>query len=219
MALTLRVLSGPATGLAHQLAGPGTVLVGRSSRCGLMLPSGAAGDLRVSHTHALVEYNPPACRVYDLASRNGLRVNGVEATAGDLKSGDVLTVGATRIQVELPAAESETVAYQPAGEDDVFAAPTVRPGTRSPRPSAPPKSSSLCVACRRTAPQAGAVMCGGCSLAAGQLDQPIPGYRLVREIGRGGMGVVYLAVRADGARRVAVNTILTPDAVHPSQLA
>ena len=62
-------------------------------------------------------------------------------------------------------------------------------------------------------------MCGGCSLAAGQLDQPIPGYRLVREIGRGGMGVVYLAVRADGARRVAVKTILTPDAVHPSQLA
>jgi eukaryotic-like serine/threonine-protein kinase len=42
-------------------------------------------------------------------------------------------------------------------------------------------------------------------------------YRIVREIGRGGMGVVYLGERADGQyqRRVAIKLIATTDAADP----
>jgi serine/threonine-protein kinase len=218
MALTLRVLTGAAAGRCHQLTAPGTVLVGRSSRCGLMLPSGEAGDLRVSHAHALVEYNPPVCRVYDVASRNGTRVNGAVVASGELRGGDVLTIGATRIQVELTPAEQETVEYPQPEVDDVFAAATVHPGQPSRSPSRSPRRK-VCSACRRAPPPGRAVLCEGCEAAAGRLDQPIPGYRLVREVGRGGMGVVYQAVRAADGKRVAVKTILTPHAVHPSQLA
>lgn len=78
MPLTLRVLAGPAVGSEHRLAAPGTVLIGRSSRCGLMLPSGPMGDLLVSHTHALVEY--------DLNARNGTRVNDAPATGAGKES-------------------------------------------------------------------------------------------------------------------------------------
>ena len=218
MALTLRVLTGPAAGRSHQLTAPGTVLVGRSSRCGLILPSGEAGDLRVSHAHALVEYNPPVCRVYDVASRNGTRVNGTVVTTSELKAGDVLTVGATRISVELPTAEQDTAVYHRPDEDDVFAAATVRPGPPVLATSPTPRRA-VCAACRRTPPPGRAALCGACESAAGSLDQSAPGYRLVREVGRGGMGVVYLAVRETDSRRVAVKTVLTPHAVHTTQLA
>ena len=48
MALRLAVIRGPAAGLAHTIASPGTVLVGRSSRAQFQFPSGPAGDLWVS---------------------------------------------------------------------------------------------------------------------------------------------------------------------------
>ena len=53
------------------------------------------------------------------------------------------------------------------------------------------------------------------------LDETAPArigaYRIVREIGRGGMGVVYLAERADGEfrQRVAIKLIATTDADDP----
>jgi pSer/pThr/pTyr-binding forkhead associated (FHA) protein len=215
MPLTLRVLTGAASGTSHELTGPGAVLVGRSSRCGLMLPSGEAGDLRVSHTHALVEFNPPACRVHDLGSRNGTRVNGVAVTVGELKGGDVLTVGGTRIQIEVPADPDLTRDQPP--EEDVFAVPTVHPDKPAHKPAATVRRN-LCAACRQT-PPAGGVLCDGCERAVTQHEQPIPGYRLVKEIGRGGMGVVFLAVRESDGTRAAIKTILTSTSVHPSQLA
>jgi serine/threonine-protein kinase len=218
MALTLRVLTGAAAGRTHWADGPGTVLVGRSSRCGLMLPSGEAGDLRVSHSHALVEYNPPACRVYDLGSRNGTRVNGVTVTTSELKSGDVLTVGGTRLQVEVSPAATDTVEYHPTGAGDVFDVATLRPA-RPERPEPPVRPGQRCVACRRSPPLAGSVMCAGCEESAVKLEQTVPGYRLVREVGRGGMGVVYLAVGQASGKRAAIKTVLTPASVQPSQLA
>jgi serine/threonine-protein kinase len=51
-------------------------------------------------------------------------------------------------------------------------------------------------------------ICATCQDLIRCQPQPIPGYEVVRELGRGGMGVVYLAVRqADGAV-IALKTIL-----------
>jgi eukaryotic-like serine/threonine-protein kinase len=210
MGLTLRVLNGTAAGTTHELSGPGAVLIGRSARCGLVLPSGNTADLRVSHTHALVEFDPPHCRVFDLHSRNGTKVNGVTVSAGELKGGDVLTVGATQIRLEMqedvPAVESS---------EDPFVTLPLPDGSP---PSTVVAPSEPCAACRKAAPLAGGVLCGGCEQSAADLVQRVPGYRLVREIGRGNLGVTYLAVLGAG-RRVAVKAVHTPDTVHPSQLA
>jgi serine/threonine-protein kinase len=51
-------------------------------------------------------------------------------------------------------------------------------------------------------------ICPTCHGRIRELPQPIPGYRIVRELGRGGMGVVYLAVRALTGELAAVKTIL-----------
>jgi serine/threonine protein kinase len=100
----------------------------------------------------------------------------------------------------------------------VFAAATVRPDRPPPVRGRSAVGRALCAACRR-APAGAGVLCGGCERSAETLPQTVPGYRLVKEVGRGGMGVVFLAVRASDSRRVAVKSVLTPDAVHQSQLA
>jgi eukaryotic-like serine/threonine-protein kinase len=53
----------------------------------------------------------------------------------------------------------------------------------------------------------GPALCGGCETAAGTQRQRIAGYRVIRELGRGAMGVVYLAVRVADGGLVALKTI------------
>ncbi len=62
-----------------------------------------------------------------------------------------------------------------------------------PRPFRPSLARPLCLECRE--------------LVEGQ-SQPIPDYLLVREIGRGGMGTVYHAVRVADASVVAIKTVI-----------
>jgi serine/threonine-protein kinase len=56
----------------------------------------------------------------------------------------------------------------------------------------------------RAAPSA---LCAACQEQARAQPQPVPCYQLIRELGRGGMGVVYLALRAARAEVVALKTI------------
>ena len=61
---------------------------------------------------------------------------------------------------------------------------------------------------RGTGPNADATwLCPACRGRIGNHPQPIPGYQVVRELGRGGMGVVYQALRAVDGGLVALKTI------------
>jgi pSer/pThr/pTyr-binding forkhead associated (FHA) protein len=83
-------------------------VVGRSCECDLHLPS---DDLTASRRHCLLDIDPPAISVFDLASRNGTYVNGeqvqpCQTTEGKtaplgrpLKVGDELHVGHTVLRV------------------------------------------------------------------------------------------------------------------------
>jgi hypothetical protein len=72
------------------LRGPRTWLIGRSSCCDLMLL-----DPSVSRRHALVSFRRGRCSVRDLASTNGVHVNGSAVETAILRPGDVLTIGST----------------------------------------------------------------------------------------------------------------------------
>jgi serine/threonine-protein kinase len=50
-------------------------------------------------------------------------------------------------------------------------------------------------------------VCPACRQRIRNHPQPVPGFRLVRELGRGGMGVVYQALRASDVALVALKTI------------
>ena len=64
-------------------------------------------DARISRTHARIECSPAGCRVIDLGSSNGTRLNGERIQQADLQPGDVLAVGGSLLRYERAAA-SET---------------------------------------------------------------------------------------------------------------
>jgi serine/threonine-protein kinase len=135
-------------------------------------------DRHFSRVHFMIEVNPPHCRLTDLGSRNGTFVNDERVETADLQHGDQIRAGHTVLAVRLPVP-----------------------------PSRPPAVRGLTVP---FAPWEPAAASPAEPASAGEKERPLPvlpGYQLVREVGRGGMGVVYEARRqADGAR-VAIKTI------------
>src|SRR4051794_24806105 len=95
--LTLSVLEGPIKGQVFPFSGHETFLVGRSKQAHLQLT-----DAYFSRFHFLVEINPPSSRLTDLGSRNGTYVNDQRTRLADLRDGDVITAGRTKLLVSIP---------------------------------------------------------------------------------------------------------------------
>jgi serine/threonine-protein kinase len=221
MRICLRVTAGPHEGRDFTFAGHDTFIVGRSPRAHFRL---SAKDRFFSRMHFLVELNPPHCRLMDLGSRNGTCVNGKRVRAADLKDGDEIKAGRTILCVTV----DDTASLTDGPEEPSQAAavtpppPAEAPSTRPPGPAAKASELSmsepsifapaqLCPACGAdlAAAASGALACPACADKIRGQAQPIPGYQLVRELGRGGMAVVHLAIRqTDGA--VVALKMLTP---------
>jgi serine/threonine-protein kinase len=135
-------------------------------------------DPRVSRVHFMIEANPPLCQVIDLGSRNGTFVNGTKIQSVALCDGDRIGAGDTEFRIAM-ADETD------AGEHAQLSQAT----------------EAWSGALQKAPPQEGIAQTESISLPA------IEGYRMVRELGKGGMGVVYLAERQRDAARVAIKTI------------
>ncbi|HMF19139.1 MAG TPA: ECF-type sigma factor [Gemmataceae bacterium] len=225
-AVTLTVIEGPHKGKKFHLAGHATFLVGRSKHAHFQI---SREDRYFSRIHFLVEVNPPRCRLVDMNSHNHTFVNGQQVARVDLRDGDRIKAGHTIFQVSIPtpapAANSDAeIPVMPDGEKPVPVLGVVE--SRKGRSVHQPVSQTLasrCGACEGPIAAANSKvpptpLCSACLELIRKHPQPIPGYRMIRELGRGAMGVVYLAVDSQGSL-VALKMITATETASRSQVA
>jgi serine/threonine-protein kinase len=221
--VVITVTEGPHQGRSFTFEGHDTFLVGRSPQAHFRL---ARQDEYFSRLHFLVEVNPPECRLLDLGSTNGTFVNGQKVAVTPLRHGDVIRGGQTVMRVSIDADASEVVTPRlpvpvgplppsvpvgPQSAPPLGATVSYAPKLPSARPDRP---ESVCVACGApalpgsdTAANCPLTLCRACEEQSRQQEQPFPDYRLLRELGQGGMGIVYLAVHLISGDVVALKAI------------
>jgi len=207
MKLRIVVTEGPDTGRVFVFERRDRFVVGRSPEASLSV----SRDPYFSRHHFLLEIDPPNVLLRDLKSANGTFLNEATERVGDapLRDGDVIRAGKTRIRLEHGASDPDEQAEPDAPENAPGPAFRKSDDARLP-PTSNDTEEVRCTRCgsraKREQPRARAervaYFCDACRVSL--LDQPVLllGYRLVRELGRGSMGVVYLAVEeATGTQR------------------
>lgn len=197
MHVNLRVLAGPYKGRIFTFTQHDTFLIGRTNDAHLCLPN----DRFFSRHHCLLEIDPPRCFLRDLGSTNGTFVNGKRVSETFLKHGDQIQGGESVLQVEVSA---------PLMSSDSSGA-TVQ------------QASVVLVEClncgRREETQASdanerfTFLCEECREEQKRTPQPVPGYSMIKVLGRGGMGCVMLAQSDQNGTPVAIKTLLPEFAV------
>src|SRR5436190_3708177 len=195
MQVILKVLAGPYSGRTFSFNQHDTFLIGRNPDAHLCLTN----DRFSSRSHCLLEILAPRCFLRDLGSTNGTFVNGQHVQKAFLKDGDRIQGGETVLLVEVSSAPID------AGAD---------------QPTRPAIVNVECLNCgRRDQAEASApddrmtFLCEDCRQELRQQPQPIPGYEMVKVLGRGGMGCVTLARHETNGRAVAIKTLLPEVAV------
>jgi eukaryotic-like serine/threonine-protein kinase len=202
MRVHLRVIEGPGRGKAFTFETRDRFLIGRAPDVHFQLVE----DPYFSRHHALFEVNPPNVLLQDLKSTNGTYVNNQRITGSKLLAhGDTISGGTSRLQFVI-----EEVALD-VTDPPRFAFAPLPP----PMQLAEDKLPVKCLRCDTIAvnelPRARAeemiYFCDRCQAALIAEPQLVPGYQVVKELGRGGMGAVYLAVHKILGRR-AIKMIL-----------
>ncbi len=200
MQVNLRVLAGPYEGRVFCFTQPDTFLIGRSNDAHLCLTD----DKFFSRHHCLLEITPPHCFLRDLGSTNGTFVNGQRMAEAFLENGAQIQGGETVLLVEVSTGEVSAVGNNEAS--DFAVKPTI--------------ITVACLNCdRREEAQAASAeehltfLCEDCRVELKKTPQPIPGYDMVRVLGRGGMGCVMLGRHQTTGNAVAIKTLLPEFAV------
>lgn len=213
VSLKLSVISeGVCQGKNRTLCQKGVLLVGRGKNTDFQLPSGPSGDLRVSHRHFCIHFDPPRIWIEDVGSRLGTFVNEKKVRHADLKSGDTIRAGRTLFQIEVEESSIDqetslfnseqplrTDAQTPCNEED--------------------SRRHTCPVCLEEQSKSSKSLCQSCTDKAANQSQSLPGYILVEELGSGAMGTVYLALRRDLGHSVALKVINTNKRITTTQVA
>ncbi len=190
MKVTLEVVEGPHAGMRFDFDKHDNFIVGRSSQAHFHLPQ---RDKTFSRYHFMVEFNPPLCRVIDMASRNGTFLNGKPVSVSKLENGDEIRGGETVFRIRIETDGSDEIGQvsgrwerippaQSVGQAGELASSTNRDPHDRPSDVNPSGESKI---------------------------HQIGGYEVLSELGRGGMGIVYKA-RHKGTGRIDAVKIITP---------
>ena len=207
MRVILDVVQGPRKGRSFVFDRHDTFIVGRSRFVHCPMPE----DSALSRDHFLIEIVPPRCELRDLGSTNGTYVNETKVERARLQSGDRIVAGQSVFLVRVEGGTSLTI------------------GEATPLPGSPARAVTLgpdgapiaCMSCGALAPpgidyapgsrtdpaEPVQWLCDPCRSEAALAPQPVGHYTTLREIGRGAMGVVYLAQHNATGRRVALKLI------------
>src|SRR6185295_13630012 len=207
MQVDLKVLAGPYEGRVFCFTQPDTFLIGRSNDAHLCLTH----DKFFSRNHCLLEITPPHCFLRDLGSTNGTFVNGQRVSEAFLENGAQIQGGETLLLVEVSTGETSVVDKNSSAESL---------GGFPVKPIKPTIVTVACLNCgRREQAQAASAeehltfLCEDCRIELRKSPQPIPGYDMVRVLGRGGMGCVMLGRHQGNGKAVAIKTLLPEFAV------
>ena len=206
--MILEVLQGPRRGRSFVFDRHDTFVVGRSRFVHCPMPE----DMALSRDHFMIEINPPLCELRDLGSTNGTFVNNQRVERTRLSSSDLIAAGQSVFRVWMeqtslfgsdegsPAASSHLQVHVP-------------PGIRCSGCGTPaPQNITVAGFVEEAEDDAAEVewWCSLCRSEAAALPQPVPHYTTLREIGRGAMGVVYLA-RHNKTGAIVALKLITPE--------
>ena len=210
MRVILDVVQGPRRGQSFIFDRHDTFIVGRSRFVHCPMPE----DSALSRDHFIVEVNPPRCELRDLGSTNGTFVNDHKVDRVRLNPGDKIAAGQSVFAIRIEGvsengdggAKNRTVAL--GGQVFTCAGCGVK---------APPGVD--------IASDVDAVIGDSiqwlCDLCRGEIatsPQPVPTYTTIRQLGRGGMGVVFQARNNQSGRMVALKLIVPESAATRSAI-
>ena len=191
MSTHLHVRGADGTSKSVTISQHDTFLLGRMKDCHLCVPD----DPQVSRHHFLLEACPPTALLRDLGSLNGTHVNGKKI--GGCNKGETPEQGAKRQYPTISLSDGDRIAVGQSKIEVRIDQPEVE--SQVPAALAEGDLSGL-------SPEAMH------QLIFGSPDQPmfrLPGYDIVRELGRGGCGAVYLANPSADGKPVAIKLMLS----------
>lgn len=220
MRVILDAIQGPRKGRSFIFDRHDTFIVGRSRSVHCSVPE----DSALSRDHFLLEVNPPFCELRDLGSTNGTFVN--ERRVRDrirLKPGDRILAGSSVFGVRMEGIPEVQVAQMtpwPGGGTTEYVAlgPNGLPITCAGCSTYAPPTIEIAHDGEPDSTDAILWLCDQCRAALSETPQTVPHYTTLREIGRGSMGVVYLARHNVTGRSVALKHIIPESAAAQSAI-
>lgn len=211
MRVILDVIQGPRRGQSFVFDRHDTFIVGRSRFVHCPMPE----DSALSRDHFLVEVNPPRCELRDLGSTNGTFVNDHKVDRIRINPGDKIAAGQSVFKIRIEGASVD-------GDGTKNYTVSLVPGAQV----------VLCAGCGVKAPPGINVASDSnsnmsemiqwlCDLCRGEIastPQPVPTYTTIRQLGRGGMGVVFQARNNETGRMVALKLIVPESAATRSAI-
>ena len=198
----LTIIKGKLPGRQYTFDSRTTCIIGRSPECNIQLPNDADHST-ISRYHCLLDINPPNMRIRDFGSKNGTYVNGekigqrganqtpeegakLQFSEYDLKSDDEIELGDTVFAVHIE--------YDP----EELNIPSFSPQTIDHDLSATQPPNFLAIIKRWL----------GLAANGNQKLLAIQGYDIIKLLGRGGFGEVYLAQHNNSGKFIALKVIL-----------